>query len=126
MKLPRFVIAGALNTGLTYVLYLALLQFMPYGAAYSVTYLAGMALGYALNAYLVFKARPTAKSAAMYPFVYVLNYLLGLCLLYALVEIVAVPREIAPLLVVAVTLPVMYLLMAFVFHRKFNEKIINQ
>lgn len=126
MALSRFVIAGATNTGITYVLYLALLQFMPYVAAYSVTYLAGIALGYVLNAYVVFKERPTAKSAAMYPLVYVLNYLLGLSLLYALVELMGVPREMAPLLVIAVSVPIMYLATKFVFKGFGHEKTINQ
>ena len=126
MALPRFVIAGTANTGITYVLYLGLLQIMPYVAAYSVTYIAGIALGYVLNAYVVFKARPTAKSAAMYPLVYVLNYLFSLSLLYALVELLSVPREIAPLIVIAVSVPVMYLATKFVFKEIGYEKAINQ
>jgi putative flippase GtrA len=99
---------------------------MPYVAAYSVTYLAGIVLGYVLNAYVVFKERPTAKSAAMYPLVYLLNYLLGLSLLYALVEFFDVQREIAPFLVIAVSVPIMYLATKFVFKGGENEKAINQ
>lgn len=126
MALSRFVIAGAANTCTTYVLYLALLQFMPYVAAYSVTYLVGIVLGYALNAYIVFKERPTAKSAAMYPLVYALNYLLGLSILYALVEFFDVQREIAPFIVIAVSVPIMYLATKFVFKGVENESAINQ
>ena len=38
MAFSRFLIAGALNTGLTYLLYLGLLFLMPYVWAYSLTY----------------------------------------------------------------------------------------
>jgi putative flippase GtrA len=125
VALSRFVIAGAANTGITYVLYLALLQFIPYIAAYSLTYFAGIALGYVLNAYVVFKERPTVKSAAMYPLVYALYYLLGLGLLYGLVELFGVPSEIAPLLVIGVSVPVMYSFTRFIFKGLENEKTIN-
>lgn len=126
MALSRFVVAGAANTGITYVLYLALLQIMPYEAAYSVTYLAGIVLGYLLNAHFVFKERPTSKSATMYPLAYVLNYMLGLSLLYTLVELVGAPREMAPLLVLLVSVPIMYLATKFVFKGVVCEKTVNQ
>lgn len=126
MALSRFVVAGAVNTGVTYVLYLGLLQMMPYVAAYSVTYLAGIALGYALNAYVVFKVRPSVKSALMYPLVYFLNYLLGLSFLYAFVELLGAPIEIAPLFVVAASVPIMYVATQFIFKRVVHEKTINR
>lgn len=126
MALSRFIIAGAANTGITYLLYLSLLQLMPYVAAYSVTYLTGIALGYVLNAYLVFKERPTAKSAAMYPFVCVMNYLFGLVLLYVIIELLGGPREIAPLIAIVVSAPVMYVTTKFIFKRVGSAKIVDQ
>ena len=111
----RFIIAGAINTGITYVFYLVLLQSMPYVVAYSITYLAGIARGYVLNAYVVFKKQPTARSAAMYPLLYGLNFALGLSLVYAFVELVGVSREIAPLLAISVSVPIMYMATSFVF-----------
>jgi putative flippase GtrA len=126
VALSRFVVAGATNTGITYLLYLGLLQLMPYVAAYSFTFLAGIALGYTLNTYVVFKARATVKSAAMYPLMYVLNYLVGVGLLYALVELLGVPNEVAPLLVIAASAPVMYLATKFAIKGIEHEKSINQ
>lgn len=115
MALSRFVIAGAINTGFTYVLYLLFLHFMSYVIAYSITYIVGLGVGYMLNVYWVFKGRPTVKSAAMYPFTYMLNYIFGLLLLRMLVESAGVSREMAPLLVVIATVPLMYLATKFVF-----------
>lgn len=118
MALPRFAIAGALNTGLTYLLYLALLQFIPYWVAYSVTYIVGLLLGYGLNCYLVFKVRPSLRSAAMYPVSYVVNYLLGICVLVGLVRILGVAESLAPILGTLVLMPLTYVLMRYAFVKK--------
>jgi putative flippase GtrA len=126
MALSRFTVAGAVNTGATYGIYVFLLSFLPYFWAYSVSYVVGLAFGYIINTYWVFNVKPEAKSAAMYPVVYVLNYFIGLSLLRVLVEYLDIQREIAPLIVVFATVPLMYLLMKFVFHGRFYEKTINQ
>lgn len=123
MAFPRFLIAGAVNTGLTYVLYLGLLFLMPYVWAYSLTYAVGIGMGYLLNARWVFKRAPSLGSATVYPLTYALNYLVGVGMLWLLVELIHIPKEIAPLLVVAVSVPVMYIVTKSIFLRKpTNEK----
>jgi putative flippase GtrA len=117
MAFPRFLIAGAVNTGLTYILYLGLLFLMPYVWAYSLTYVAGIGLGYALNAYWVFKEAPSLRSATTYPVTYGINYLLGMAVLWLLVELMNMPKEIAPLVVVATSVPIMYLISKRIFKR---------
>ncbi len=118
MAFPRFIVAGALNTGSTYVLYLILLLVLPYGLAYSVTFAAGIALGYLLNARWVFKKSPTRQSVVAYPLAYGLNYLLGLGLLWLLVEKMSVPKQLAPIAVVVITVPVMYLATRTIFQTR--------
>lgn len=122
MHFQRFLIAGGLNTGATYVLYLALLRVLPYALAYSATYLAGIVLGYLLNAYWVFRGTPSVRSALQYPAAYVLNYLFGLGSLWIFVEALYLPQWVAPLAVLAITTPVMYLMSGFIFRRKEEEK----
>lgn len=112
---PRFLAAGIVNTGLTYILYLGLLLLFPYGWAYSITYAAGILLGYLMNAYWVFGRKPGMRSAAAYPLGYLLNYLMGLGLLWLLIEKLGIAQEYAPLAVVAVTTPAMYLATRLVF-----------
>ena len=119
MAFPRFLIAGAVNTGLTYALYLGLLFLMPYVWAYSLTYAIGICIGYLLNARWVFKRAPSLSSATAYPLTYALNYLLGVGMLWLLVELIHIPKEIAPLLVVAVSVPVMYIVTKSIFLGKF-------
>jgi putative flippase GtrA len=117
MTFPRFVIAGAVNTVVTYLLYLALLPFMPYLWAYVLTYAVGIALGYVLNAVWVFRGRPSLRTASAYPLLYLLNLALGIALLACLVELLRVPREWAPIIVIAVSLPIMFLLNRMLFQR---------
>lgn len=128
MTFPRFVIAGGLNTALTYILYLGLLPLMPYAWAYSLSYVAGIALGYLLNSKWVFKSQASFRTATAYPLTYGINYVLGVGLLWLLVEFVGVPKEIAPLIVVAVSMPVMYVITRSLFQGRLDHetKAINQ
>lgn len=105
----RFLIAGAANTALTYVAYLLALQVLPYRAAYSLAYALGIVLGYALNTWFVFHAAWSWKKMLAYPAVYLLQYGLGVLLLTLLVERQWISRELAPLVVVVITLPVTFL-----------------
>lgn len=115
LRFLRFLVAGGGNTVATYLLYLLLLQFMSYRLAYSITFLVGIGIGYLINVLWVFDKALTAKSALAYPIVYSVQYLVGLGLLAALVEIMGIPKVVAPLIVVAATLPVVFWLTKFVF-----------
>ena len=118
MHFPRFLVAGGINTAATYVLYLGLLQLVPYAVAYTLTYAAGIVLGYVLNAYWVFRGRFSLRSALQYPAAYLVNYLLGLSLLWVFVEMLHLRAAFAPLAVLVVTTPLMYLMSKSVFQPK--------
>lgn len=105
----RFLLAGALNTAVTYAIYLLALQVLPYRAAYTLAYALGIVLGYALTTWFVFRAAWSWKRMLAYPMVYLLQYGLGVLFLTVLVERQWVSKELAPLLVVVVTLPVTFI-----------------
>jgi len=109
-EVARFVAVGALNTGITYLLYLALLRIVPYLFAYTVVFVIGIGISYYLNTKIVFRASMTAQSALTYPAVYLVQYVLGVSLLYLLVSRLRVAKEIASLVVVAVSVPVTFVL----------------
>jgi putative flippase GtrA len=123
MAFSRFMIAGAVNTGLTYAIYLGLLIIVPYVFAYSLAYAIGIGMGYLLNAKWVFQRPPSLGSATVYPLTYSLNYLMGVGMLWLLIELIHIPKEIAPLFVVAVSIPLMYIVTKSIFLGKpTNEK----
>src|SRR5262245_8344915 len=82
----RFIIAGGVNTLVTYLAYLLLLPFLGYALAYTVTYIAGIFLAYYLSARFVFCRPLQWRHAIQYPLVYLLQYALGITLTTALIE----------------------------------------
>ena len=109
-EFARFIVSGLINLLLTYVVYLALLVFLPYSAAYTGSYVCGVLISYVLNARFVFKQKLRLSKALQYPAVYLVQYLLGMALLYLLVEVGHIRSASAPLLIPFITVPVTYLL----------------
>ncbi len=111
----RFIISGGLNTALTYGIYLGLLQLMPYRISYTIAYVSGIAISYALNRSFVFRSHHGLRSILLFPMVYVVQYALGMLLLWLWVEMAGLSDKVGPLVVVAVNLPLTYVLSRFVF-----------
>jgi putative flippase GtrA len=106
----RYLIVGGTNTAITYGLYLLLLLVMPYSAAYTVEYLLGIAISYYLNSRFVFHQPLHWKKAFQFPLVYIVQYMSGIALLSLSVEVLHINAEIAPLLVIAFTIPLTFVL----------------
>jgi len=105
-----FGVGGALNTAITYVIYLALSHFIDYQLAFAVGYVAGIAFSYFFNARMVFGATASVKSAATYPLVYIVQYVASAAGLAFLVGALHVPKAIAPICVTVVMIPLTYLM----------------
>jgi putative flippase GtrA len=114
----RFLLAGTANTIVAYGLYLLLLQAFPYRVAYSMSFVVGVVLGYTLNARYVFRAAWSWRRLAAYPLVYVVQYALGLVLLTLLVERGWASEQLAPLVVVVISLPVVFVTSRFVIKHR--------
>lgn len=102
--------AGALNTGLTYVAYLALLQVVSYRWAYSASYVAGIFLSFVLNSLYVFRTPLSWRRLLPYPSVYLVQYLLGLAVVYVGVELLRWDERLMPVAVLVVTVPVSFVM----------------
>lgn len=117
-EILRFLIVGAANTILTYALYLALLPLTGYAAAYTIAYVAGIAIAYMLNTQLVFRARRTLASLTLFPMIYVVQYATGIAALYLAVNLFGVPERIALIASIVVTVPITFQLNRLVLKRK--------
>lgn len=113
----RFLLSGALNTAVTYAAYLALLQFTPYIFAYTATYVGGIAMAFFLNRLFVFRTHKGLKSALLFPLVYVVQYCTGLIVAIGWVEVLELPRSLAPIASIIVTIPITFILSRAVFTR---------
>ena len=100
----RYVLAGGFNTAITYAAYVVLLKYVGYGVSYTATYVAGICLSYFLSARFVFRRPLRWQRALQFPLVYVLQYLLGVSLTTALVEIANLRPELAAALAIPITL----------------------
>ena len=113
----RFVVGGGINTGFTYVIYLGINEFLPYHVAYLISYTVGVVFSYWFNARVVFCVPVSWKGLATYPVVYVVQYLVSALFLGGLVEFFRISELIAPLIVIAVMIPITYLMSKFVLGR---------
>lgn len=112
----RFLAGGALNTGATLALYWILMQFMHYQRAYLASYCAGILLSYVLNTRYVFRARHSWLKFILFPLIYVITYAVGAVVLKLAVEYMGIPAGVGPLVSIAATLPVSFLLTRTVLH----------
>jgi putative flippase GtrA len=119
----RFVLAGGVNTLATYAAYLALLPFIGYAIAYSVSYVAGIFFAYYLSARFVFRRPLQWRHAIQYPLVYVLQYGLGITLTTVLIEGLRLNAKYVPALVIVITLPFTFLLARWIIKRKQNTAL---
>ena len=106
----RYVFFGGLNTVLTYVIYLVCLRFMTYRFAYTVTFICGICISYFFNAQFVFKKELRILKALQFFVVYLLQYFVGLSLLYVLVEKFHLSKLVAPIMLIFLIVPTNYAL----------------
>lgn len=110
----RFLIGGIINTILSLAVYYVLQLYLPYQAAYAAAWVFGVAISYRVNLTYVFRARHSRVKALVFPLVYAVQYATGALLLAVLVEWLGVPKEVAPLGVVVVTIPLTFALSRYV------------
>jgi putative flippase GtrA len=103
-----FLLCGAANTGLTYALYALFLLLMPYKLSYSLAYICGIVVSYYLNSQFVFKEPVSLAKFLKYPVVYIVQYLLGIVVLYICVDVLAISKWLAPIGVIIISLPVTF------------------
>lgn len=117
-EVGRFLVGSAANTLLTYLLYLALLWLVAYPWAYSISYVAGIFLSFVVNSLYVFRTPLRWRRLLPYPLVYVAQYLVGLSVTYAGVELVGIDERLVPLAVLAVTVPLSFVATRWILGRR--------
>lgn len=103
-----FITGGALNTFVTYGLYLTLQLLLFYQVAYAIAYVVGIVFSYWYNSVIVFRAALSAKGLFTYPLVYLVQYLASALFLGFLIERVGISAGAAPLLVASLMIPLTF------------------
>lgn len=114
-RFGRFLVAGGLNTAVTYVLYLALIGTLGYAVSYSLAFLVGIVVSYLLNRRWVFRSSRGAVSTVLYPTIYLAQYAIGLVCVVLWVDVFRLPAILAPAVAIAASIPVTYVLAGTIF-----------
>lgn len=124
-RFVRFLLSGGINTVATYAIYLALLQLLDYRIAYTVAYLLGVLLSYILNWLFVFRVHRGLSSVLLFPFVYVAQYVASLAIVWMWVQRFGFSKAFAPLIAIAITIPLTYAVSKVVFLKKKKHTVLQ-
>lgn len=115
----RFLIAGGLNTALSYLVYLALLLVVNYQWAYALSWVFGLLLVILFYPSKVFVGSQNSfKKQIIVAGQYVLVFCLGLGLLSLLVDYLNVAAALAAIITMGVTTGLNFLLMRLLYRHK--------
>jgi putative flippase GtrA len=113
MTMLRFVIQGSLNSLITFLTYIVLLQWFNYAVSYTAAFALGILFAYFVNRTFVFRATGSRRAFFLFCAVYLVLYAVGLTITSLLVP--QVGPVFAPLGALTVTVPLSFLMARFVF-----------
>jgi len=115
-EMMRFVVVGTVSTVIHYVIYWILQHWINVNVAYTVGYVLSFLVNYWLSARFTFHEHTTARNGLGFGGAHLVNYCLHI-VLFNFFLWVGVSRELAPLAVYAIAVPVNFLLVRFVFRK---------
>ncbi|GAB3307717.1 GtrA family protein [Luteimonas notoginsengisoli] len=110
LELFRFVIAGGINTLLTLALYWLLLAWFEYRVAYTISFVAGIVSGFALNTYAVFRVPWSWMRLLAFPSVHAVNYVVGLAIVWLSVRVFGIDERLAPVVAAVAIIPLNFMM----------------
>lgn len=118
----RFGIVGTVSSVIHYGVYCLVLLMANANIAYTIGYLTGFVCNYFLTTFFTFSSRPTTNNALGFSFSHLVNYLLEIGLLNLFLWF-NVDKWLAPILVMAIAVPINFLILHFVYmHKKKNNE----
>ncbi|RED57630.1 GtrA family protein [Cohnella lupini] len=121
-EVVKFLLIGLANTGITYVVYLGLLLICPYSISYVLSFILGIFISFVLNSLLVFNSNMSIKKLIQFPLVYIIQLLIGWVLMYMFVEKIGLNKEISPLVISAVTIPITFIISKYILTGRLEGK----
>lgn len=101
----RYLVAGAFNTGVTWLMFVALSQWLNYLLAYGIVFVVGVVLSFFLQSLWVFRSKLECSALLRFKAAYLINLAVGLLLLKLLVSNTPLSPAIAAIVVVALQVP---------------------
>ena len=107
--MSKFLTVGVVNTTVSYVTFIILIEFVNYNISYSVSYCIGIITSYILNGSWTFNTSLSLKGLITYPVVYIAQFFSGWVILKVAVEIFKVTESEAYIASLLVSIPVGFL-----------------
>lgn len=118
-EILRFGIVGCVATAIHYLIYWLLNKWINVNIAYTIGYATSFVCNFFLTSYFTFKKKASLKRGLGFGGAHLCNYLLQMLLLNLFIWF-GVKKDLAPIPVYAIAIPVNFLMVRFVF--KHNEK----
>jgi len=116
-QIVRFGIVGVIATLTHYVMYWVMKEFINYNIAYTIGYGLSFIANFFLSAYFTFKKNATVKKGVGFGIAHFCNYFIQMVLLNIVVAI-GISKDLAPIPVYAISIPINFIMVRFVFNRK--------
>lgn len=112
----RFILTGGLATFLHYFIYFVLLKMnVNMTIAFAIGYFISFLFNYLMSARFTFKKKASASNGAGFALAHIINFSLQTGLLN-LFSWLSVPKELAPIPAYAISIPVNFIIVRFVFN----------
>ncbi|MFA0557982.1 MULTISPECIES: GtrA family protein [unclassified Vibrio] len=108
-RLIKFLTVGAVNTIVSYVTFMMLIEFVNYNVSYSVSYCIGIVTSYILNGSWTFNKSLSIRGLITYPVVYLAQFFSGWVILKVAVEVYKFTESEAYIASMLVSIPVGFL-----------------
>ena len=124
-QLIRYCTVGSLAAGIHYGVYFVLQEYelVNLNIAYTIGYATSFICNFFMTSYFTFRSNPSLKKALGFGGSHLVNYLIHMGLFNLFLSL-DVNQEIAPLFVLAVAVPVNFVMLRFVFKHK-KEQVAN-
>ena len=116
-EMIRFAVVGLLATALHYGLYWILVHQINVNIAYAVGYALSWLANYFMTSLFTFHTMPSLRNGVGFGMAHLVNFLLQMDLLNLFIIGIGINKEWAPLPVYAISIPINFLLVRFVFKR---------
>ena len=116
IEIFRFAIVGAIATVIHYAIYYFLQKFININIAYTIGYATSFICNFFLTAVFTFRSSPTASKGLGFGISHIINYLLQIGFLNLFI-IVGVDVKFAPFPVYAISIPINFLMVRWVFKK---------
>lgn len=114
-KFIRFIIAGSINTAISYSIYLMLLIQLSYTWSYTISFICGILISYFMGRTFIFEEHKGILTIITIPFIYITQYLFGMVVIWLWVDALGLPKYPAPLLATILSLPMTYVMTRVAF-----------